>query len=747
MVEHTLLQADLDELLTRLTPDGYVRDARDGQPNLISTLFTIPTLGERDKIEETTKLVQTVLDARDEEGGWDDPWATMLGVEALVALQLRNIRVDGVAEALDFAVNALRSAKPLAPMERELRLSRALILAGMAKQDPTLLDAGILRIHGLLDTSPKWSTDMTEGWHGLLSLADLLTISKDESTRELIKSRIDEAQLDDVSDWGMKATECVRARAGIVMFKLGHIESAQELLVLATQTPAKYADTVTLKHRIELAARLESIASAQPEDQGADVLPELSETDGAESNSEKIFTETVNSTIKTESDEINLEQKNLFVRAGNSLSDPDRSLAIFEGLLDFWLLFPQAAPDPEVQNQVLLEYAENLATVWTENNRPLVSLILMLDQVSDDSVAQIQQLVDNTIFIPFELLVSLPQHNNPALDKLLTQLGALHMVRSVTDSTTQALNQALIETKAPYVAAITLADVRSPGWLKTEFSRAGFGEPSGDDPIVFRTSEFDPTSFVLTGDLNDPEIADSAEPKPVSPADSMGIADILARADALIKVGDYGDAENTLVNLQPMLNGHVDERVTFWTLLGDARFRQDRAEEAYKCYRKAVDDNPAAERAWIGIGTYHMINDEMDDARSIFSRIVELNPVNQRGHLGLGNVYLKEEKPADAIPYFKEALRLDPRFRHAVVGLVAASVQAEKMADAVHGLVRYLDERPEDVEVRFHLAAIYFGTSQAVLAREHATEVLRVKPAHHGAQQILAHLAGSAESS
>ncbi|GBE30304.1 MAG TPA: hypothetical protein ENH10_00400 [Bacteroidetes bacterium] len=726
MTDNTTLNNDLAELLARLQPDGFVLDARNGKPDLLSSLHCLPTLGERGRMEEAKRVTQAVLDARDEEGGWDETWTTVIGVEALVALKLRNLPIDGVMNALEFAVSSLRSATPLSPMERELRLARALVLSGMARKDSTLIDAGILRIHGLLDTTSDWSGEISENLHGLLSLVDLLTVSKDANTRELIESKIAETNMANVKAWAHGADECVRARAGIILFKLGRPEPANELLILATITPSARCDTITLKHRIELAVRL-GISENSPEEKSivgeAESVLNNGLNDRSKESLDEEFTPVVSKTGEDSS------MKHL------SFSDAERSLLLLEELPGFWVDHPDAAPMKSVKKGVLTQLRAEVSNKWNQANRPLVSLILFMEKVDEKIAPFVQSILENTNEIPFEVVACLPGSSNETLERILDEVGALTVQSNEGETRHQVMHRAAKEANAPYLALLRVSDEITPGWLRKAFAEVMDQSREGNSIHLVRTEAFDPEDFM-------------ALPSETVAQDHQGgsIADMLVRADTLIKGGDYSDAESELLDMQSSLNGCKHENVTFWTLLGDATFRQNRPKEAYECYCKAVKDDASAERAWIGIGAYHLISEELEEAHSIFNRVTSLNPINSRGHLGLGNTFLKEDKPAEAIPHFKEALRIDSGFRHAVIGLVAAAVQAEKMEDAIQGLTSYLNERPEDVEVRFHLAAIYFGTNEIKLASEHAIKVLKVNPDHSGAQQIMSHLTGSAQT-
>lgn len=156
------------------------------------------------------------------------------------------------------------------------------------------------------------------------------------------------------------------------------------------------------------------------------------------------------------------------------------------------------------------------------------------------------------------------------------------------------------------------------------------------------------------------------------------MTDLLHQADLLIKGGQFSEAEQILEEGQNRVNGNLRKRALFWTMLGDARFRLDRADEAYECYQKAVKSDASTERAWVGIGAYKLFSGDLEEAEDIFRKVIELSPQYGRGYLGLGNVFLRRGENLQAIDYFKEAVRLIPDHRPAIVGLVAAAVQAGK---------------------------------------------------------------------
>jgi tetratricopeptide (TPR) repeat protein len=224
---------------------------------------------------------------------------------------------------------------------------------------------------------------------------------------------------------------------------------------------------------------------------------------------------------------------------------------------------------------------------------------------------------------------------------------------------------------------------------------------------------------------------------------AFDLATLISKADTLIKDGKFDSAEEALINGRNKINGNMSHRVMYWTLLGDARFRLNKWDEAYQCYMKAVEDDYSAERAWVGIGTYHLVKGELIQADEIFHKVVELNPDNLRGHLGLGNVQLRHGKPQDALPNFISATEIDPGYRPAIVGLVASAVQSEKMSDAEIPLNKYLNIHPDDNEARFHYAAVLFGQNDIRRSESQAKIVLETNPEHKGAIELITHIQNS----
>ncbi len=255
MADYQNLRDDIRELAGRIATNGLVSMTHSAPPTFRAVVHIIPTLAERGAVKEATLLTGLLADQRDENGGWDTPWMTVYAIEALVGLALRGIMLEDPS-VLDHAVRYLRGASSLSPVDRELRLSRALVLAGVAKKDAMLIDAGMLRARSVAEKGLSEDRPLTDVLHGLLALTDLYAISNDAATSEIIKEQIAKFKIDSPEAWADDEENEVISRAGTILAKMSYKDAAIKAYDLAHKKSSHELDTVTLKHRIELGARL-----------------------------------------------------------------------------------------------------------------------------------------------------------------------------------------------------------------------------------------------------------------------------------------------------------------------------------------------------------------------------------------------------------------------------------------------------------------------------------------------------------
>ncbi len=1046
------LNRDAAEFASRFTESSPEESSGDSVQNVLILAHAIPTLASIGEKKRATDAALKLLRMRDDRGGWDDPLPTVIALEAFVALRLRGMDLDDGPQAVEYAVRFLRDSRPLELLEHELRLARSLVLAGLARQDAALIDAGLLRARSALEKEPRWSRDLDIALHGLLAVADLVTITKDSTTEQLISRLLAEHHLDQPEPEGIEAQSvAVLARAGTVLEKLGRRDAAVAMYKRAVESAdAASLDTASLKFRVELGVRIfgepgdqggagEIPAGGEQPDQTEQQTAELKPVRYDELPAEATFNrssvsavilqngpaESVIQTLEDLAAQTELPEQIVILWTSPSsraqLPDlptdlaeihgafgwgespwrlafqvaradwvwmipsgvrilPDTLMALkqsggrkqaiclskkeggldkaFAGLVaeptlaaerclirrdvaahlrtprangSFWdiaasvgeredwrevvengevgiqpveqglesllaavhslaghyRLFPVDGPEQrKLRHDSAARLRDELYRACQEWEQPLVSVILAGSTSGGSLEKSFSSLLRNTQEIPFEVIAILPAGVDLSLRNAMLDAGVLIVPGS--EIPTADLNRAAAKAKGQMLVILEAGSEPEEGWLQAMMA-AAFDEPNAgivgglvqspamtilhagiafDDranpiylhqgaPLVLShihrrrayqavgggivlasrplwellrglDEGFDDAvenaliDFCLRAREKDvrviyepkakathhvsqpsapeanrhfikkwrdrvvPDVelyarmdgyrAESRERRivlvPIGPtlkangeeamsssststpshvikADSSDndLASLLTRAETLMRDGRYDIAEEALVQGQHQVNGNVGARVIYWTLLGDSKFRLNKTEDAYDCYKKAVKDDPSAERAWIGIATYHLVKGELEKAEDIFRRVISLNDSSTRGYLGLGNVYLRRGQPGDALPSFVEASRLDPGYRPTVVGLVAAAVQAEQMQEALTPLQQYLQIHPEDNEARFHYAAILFGNQDNAHAKEEAMRVLRVKPDHQGARELLDNLSRNRDAS
>ncbi|MFH0882766.1 MAG: tetratricopeptide repeat protein [bacterium] len=1051
------LNRDAAEFISRCEDRGFAIDLGESEGDVLAIAHSIPTLASIGRKSQAIAGARALMQARDDRGGWDDPLTSVIALEAFVALKLRAMDLPDGPQVVEYAVRYLRDTRPLDLLEHELRLSRSLVLAGLARQDAALIDAGLLRARSALENDPVWARDLDIALHGLLAVADLVTITRDATTEELISRLLSEHRLDSIDqEWIDLQTVSTLARAGTVLEKLGRSDAAMELYEKAVEKAEPSSlDTISLKFRVELGVRLfgdpeiednsdpeaksfTSVETGEADDSPVnpvrfDELPAESNPNGSSVSAIILQQGSSESVIRTLEDLIaQTELPEQIVVLWNTGStrvvlpdvptdlaevyggsgwdesfwqlayhaareewvwmipsgvrilpdtlmmlkqsrgrkealylakkegDLDRAFSrlvaepslsvercllkrdllngirfphtvksfwdiaasvkgsdvwreipesgevgiqsgeqrldelqgVIKGLADHYRKFPVDGPEErKLRRDTFNQLRENLYRSFKEREHPLVSVILAGSSSSGDMEKTFGALLRNTQEIPFEVIAVLQPASDTVLRNAMLDAGVLIVPGS--DTLTAGINKAATKAKGFYLVVLEAGVEPEEGWLQpllsTVFQEANAGIVGGlvqsnamniqhagiafdnnskavylhkggplvlshihkrrpyqavaggmvlgskavwselhglddgfDDSVENAVIDFclrarekgvrviyEPkakatrnvqesiTSVVhphfvrkwrdrivpdleLYARMDGYRVVSSKQGVRLVPIGPMikgdkeatmdtssasstshvikidetevdhkenDLASLLTRAETLMSDGRFDIAEETLMQGQHQVNGNVSARVIYWTLLGDSKFRLNKTEDAYSCYKKAVKDDPSAERAWIGIATYHLVKGELDKAEDLFRRVIGLNDASTRGHLGLGNVCLRRGQPADALPNFIEASRHDPGYRPTIVGLVAAAVQSEQMQEALSPLQQYLQIHPEDNEARFHYAAILFGNQDNEHAKQEAMRVLQVKPDHQGARQLLDNLSRNRDAS
>ncbi len=207
--------------------------------------------------------------------------------------------------------------------------------------------------------------------------------------------------------------------------------------------------------------------------------------------------------------------------------------------------------------------------------------------------------------------------------------------------------------------------------------------------------------------------------------------------------------------------------------LGIAQLNENRIQEAFVEFQKAVEINPKNTDIHYALGHIYYLQGKNPEAAQEFKTVLKLDPehseahnylgkvyeVNKQwddaiheyqaalknpkyatpqfAHYNLGLVYEKKEQFAEAIKEFQEALRIDPNFVTTIGGPSAyivyyeigqAYARMQKSKEAIEAYQNALQLLPDYADAHFGLGLVYLKEGSKRLAKEEFEKVLKLSP-------------------
>lgn len=118
----------------------------------------------------------------------------------------------------------------------------------------------------------------------------------------------------------------------------------------------------------------------------------------------------------------------------------------------------------------------------------------------------------------------------------------------------------------------------------------------------------------------------------------------------------FADALRYLERLAEIAPDHP----SLWAMLGHVHRELGNIAEAEVALKRALDDDPTEERAYVELGTLYVDRDDFDQARDLFRQGIRVLPQSAQLHALLALVYLRQDDVRRAREHLREAERLDP---------------------------------------------------------------------------------------
>jgi len=165
--------------------------------------------------------------------------------------------------------------------------------------------------------------------------------------------------------------------------------------------------------------------------------------------------------------------------------------------------------------------------------------------------------------------------------------------------------------------------------------------------------------------------------------------------------------------------------------------RADRHDRAEAQFRKAIETDPKADEAMVGLGSALLASGREAEARRCFQDALAVNPRNDRAQVGLGSCHLSEGKVRAAHDCFAKALELEIQNPTAIYHLIRCAYDLRQYAVACALVAKYVETGPVNASLIFSLAGLYFHMGRYREAGAAAKKVISMKPDHSGARELL----------
>jgi glycosyltransferase involved in cell wall biosynthesis/Flp pilus assembly protein TadD len=216
--------------------------------------------------------------------------------------------------------------------------------------------------------------------------------------------------------------------------------------------------------------------------------------------------------------------------------------------------------------------------------------------------------------------------------------------------------------------------------------------------------------------------------------------------EACINSGDYLDAVDRIEMLFKTGAVPLYHQANLLRLVGDCFTRLGDSSSAKNSYSKTLELDPFSAKSHIGLGTVALTRNSYDGAVIHFQKAVSLAPNDEMGSFGLGLAFQGLGEINEANKWVVAACRINPLNAPAVFSLVKIAFERNSYEDARNALCRYIEMRPQDLNMVFSLAGLEFKVGNTTAAEMLLAQMLAIDPNDARAHQLLAQVRGRSEA-
>ncbi len=164
------------------------------------------------------------------------------------------------------------------------------------------------------------------------------------------------------------------------------------------------------------------------------------------------------------------------------------------------------------------------------------------------------------------------------------------------------------------------------------------------------------------------------------------------------------------------------------TNLGDFYFKQNRPEQAHRCFARITALEPKNEVAWRNLGVSCAATGDHQQAAIAFGHAVQIAPAYTNAAHGLALSLMALDQPLAAIPFFQQVVNRTPQDHEAMFNFANALVKIGELDAAEAAFSVAVLIKPGFAMAHCNLGQLYFVRGQTQLAISHLSAAIETSP-------------------
>jgi tetratricopeptide (TPR) repeat protein len=209
---------------------------------------------------------------------------------------------------------------------------------------------------------------------------------------------------------------------------------------------------------------------------------------------------------------------------------------------------------------------------------------------------------------------------------------------------------------------------------------------------------------------------------------------------AYLNLQKTAGARESLERAVKLRASYPDTLANAWNNLGLLATRENRTDEAIRCFQRARELSPDHLIALNNLGNAYRAQKNWDEARRTFERAIEVSPNDPEANYGLGMVFAQADDTTHAYQYLQRSLKSRPAYPEALNNLGILYLRTQRRNDAVGSFEECIRVAPAFDQCYLNLVRVYSLEGAPDKARAVLVELLKQHPDHPQAKNMLAQL-------